>query len=303
MKKNTFIIIVSFLFSIILWASLSLSNEYYSSINVNLKITDLPDGYTTASNLPAKVVIKMKGKGWKIAVERIGSVSDFIVSAKFDSGRIVSNLYNSLSENRWLTNEMEVININPDSISFNVEKIASKKMKILSQLDINYKSGYGLAEPVYIYPESTLVYGPWSIIKNMASVQTEAVSFKNVDSRINSKISLINRQGLSYDISSTSVYLDVQKIVEMDFNDLLVKINDIPKDRDLVILPNKMSIGVKGGIDILGKISSDQFKITVNYRNIVLDTLGSVQPDIELPKNVLLIYSKPERLRYIIKKY
>jgi len=142
MKKNIFIIIVSLIFSAILWVSLSLSNEYYSSINVNLKITDLPYGFTTSSNLPAKVVIKVKGKGWKLAVDRLGSASDFIVSAKYDSGKIAVNLYNSLSDNRWLTNEMEVININPDTVSFRVEKIASKKVKIPPQININFKS-YG----------------------------------------------------------------------------------------------------------------------------------------------------------------
>ncbi len=303
MKKNTFIIIVSLIFSIILWVSLSLSNDYYSSINVKLQITDLPDGYTTASNLPATVVIKMKGKGWKLAVEKLGPAPDFILSAKNDSGRIVSNLYNSLGDNHWLTSEIEVININPDTISFNVEKIASKKLKIVPRIDITFKSGFGLAEPVYIYPESTLVYGPWTKIKNMTNVYTESVSYKNIDSRINTKISIYNPPDISYGDASASVFINVQKIVEMNFDDLPVKIDDIPKDRDIIILPNKISIGVRGGIDILGKISPDQFKITVNYRNIVLDTLGSVQPDIELPKNIQLIYSKPERLRYIIKKY
>jgi hypothetical protein len=198
---------------------------------------------------------------------------------------------------------MEVININPDTVSFRIEKIASKKVKILPQININFKSGYGLAGPVYVYPDSTIVYGPWSEIRNISSVPAEVVSFKNVDSPISSKISIINQQGLSFDVSSASFYLDVQKIIEMDFNNLPVKIIDVPKDREVVILPNKISIGVRGGIDFLGKLSPDQFNITVNYRNIVLDTLGSVQPSIEMPPNILFIYSKPERLRYIIKKY
>ena len=89
----------------------------------------------------------------------------------------------------------------------------------------------------------------------------------------------------------------------MNFDGLFVKIYDIPVDRDIVILPNKISIGVKGGIEFLGKVTPDQFKVSVNYRNIVLDTLGSVMPDIQMPPNLSLIYVKPERLRYIIKKY
>ena len=74
-------------------------------------------------------------------------------------------------------------------------------------------------------------------------------------------------------------------------------------DRDIVFLPNKISVGVKGGIEFLGKVTPDQFKVSVNYRNIVSDTLGSIIPDVQLPTNLSLMYIKPERLRYIIKKY
>jgi YbbR domain-containing protein len=164
MNKKINIIIVSLIFSVVLWVSISLSNDYYTTIKVNLRVIDLPYGYTTASKFPPNIVIKLKGKGWKLAAESLGSESDFFVSAKYDSGKINLNLYNSLSENRWLANDIEVININPDTISFRVEKIASKKVKILPNLNLTFKQGYGLAEPVYIYPESTMVYGPRSVI-------------------------------------------------------------------------------------------------------------------------------------------
>src|ERR1035437_1466652 len=170
MNKKINIIIVSLIFSTILWVSISLSNEYYASIKVNLKVIDLPEGYTTGSNLPSNMVIKLKGKGWKLAAQSLGAEADFFVSAKYDSGKINLNLYNSLSDNRWLANDVEVININPDTVSFRVEKIASKKMKILPNLNLTFRQGYGLAEPVYIYPESTVVYGPWSVIKNINSL-------------------------------------------------------------------------------------------------------------------------------------
>jgi hypothetical protein len=303
MNKKINIIIVSLIFSTVLWVSISLSNEYYTSIKVNLKVIDLPYGYTIATKLPTNVVIKLKGKGWKLAAEGFGNVSDFFVSAKYDSGKINLNLYNSLSENRWLANDIEVININPDTLSFRVEKIASKKMKISPHLNLTFKLGYGLAEPVYLYPESTIVYGPWSVINKFSSVPVEYSSFIKTDSRIQQNLSLTPLPGISYDDNSAVLFLDVQKIVDMSFNDLPIKILDIPSDRSIVILPNKISIGVKGGIEFLGKITPDQFKVSVNYRNIVSDTLGSVVPEIQMPPNLSLLYVKPERLKYIIKKY
>src|ERR1035438_1822140 len=210
MNKKNNIIIVSLIFSTVLWVSISLSNEYYASIKVNLKVIDLPYGYTTGSKLPSNIVIKLKGKGWKLApklsagrfhplpfniviklkgkgwklaAESLGADADFFVSAKYDSGKVNLNLYNSLSDNRWLANDVEVININPDTLCFRIERIASKKLKILPHMNLTLKQGYGLAEPVYIYPESTIVYGPWSVIKNFTSVTTEYVSYVNIDSR------------------------------------------------------------------------------------------------------------------------
>jgi hypothetical protein len=303
MNKKINIVIVSLIFSTVLWVSISLSNEYYASINVNLKVIDLPYGYTTGSKLPSNIVIKLKAKGWKLAAESLGADANFFVSAKYDSGKINLNLYNSLSDNRWLANDVEVININPDTLTFRIEKIVSKKMKISPHLNLTFKQGYGLAEPIYIYPESTIVYGPWSVIQNFTSIPTEYVFFKNTDSEIKEKISLAPMQGISYDNNSAVIFLNIQKIVEMNFDGFPVKIYDVPKDKNIVILPNKITIGVKGGIEFLGKITPDQFKVSVNYRNIVSDTLGSVMPDIQMPPNLSLIYIKPERLRYIIKKY
>ena len=303
MNKKINITIVSLIFSTVLWVSISLSNEYYASITVNLKVIDIPYGYTIGSKLPSNIVIKLKGKGWKLAAESLGADADFFISAKYDSGKINMNLYNSLSENRWLANDVEVININPDTLSFYIDKIASKKLKILPNLNLTFKPGYGLAEPVYIYPESTVVFGPWSSIKNLTSVSTEYASYLNTDSKIKDKLSLPNMLGISYEDNSAVLFLDIQKIIEMNFDGLPVKIYDIPNDREIIVLPNKISIGVKGGLQFLGKVTPDQFKVSVNYRNIVSDTLGSIMPDIQMPPNLSLIYVKPERLRYIIKKY
>ena len=70
-----------------------------------------------------------------------------------------------------------------------------------------------------------------------------------------------------------------------------------------MLLPNKISVAVKAGIEILGRMDMDNIKAYVNYRDIVLDTLGSIIPQVDLPENTTLEYIKPERLRYIIKNF
>ena len=303
MKKNIHIVIISLLFSIILWVSISLSNDYYITVHFPVKIVNFHEGYTSGTKLPNKISAKIKGTGWKLLSLSLGSESEYLVSAGGDTGRKYINLYNSLSENQWLATDMQVIDLSPDTLSIRIEKIGRKKVKIDPDLSLNFKSGYGLADNIQISPESTYVSGPISHLKDLTSVPTEKKMLSDLDSKIVDHVSLKDIRGMSYDQNLVTINLDVQKIVDKNFDDIPVSVLDLPSDREVVLLPNRISVGVRGGVNILGKLNEDQFKAYVYYRDVVLDTVGSVVPQVEFPQNTSMMYVKPERLRYIIKKY
>jgi hypothetical protein len=302
MKKNLHIIVLSVIFSVILWISISLSNDYYATVNVPVKLTNFPTGYSTPSVIPKDISVKLKGKGWKLLGVNLSTKSDYNISVE-DSGKISVSLYNFLAENQWLSSDIEVIDISPDTLSFYVEKDYLKKVSIVADLDLSYKPGYGLASPVKIYPDSTTVYGPKSVVRNLTFVYTKRKSFKDLDDQTNEQVPLEDLPGVIYNNKDVQVNLNVQKIVDKNFDNVTVSIIDLPMDRDVVLLPNKITVGVRAGIEILGKMKSENIKAYVNYRDIVLDTLGSIIPKTDLPKNTTLEYIKPERLRYIIKKF
>jgi hypothetical protein len=302
MKKNLHIIVLSIVFSIILWISISLSNDYYATVTVPVKLINFPTGYSTASNIPKDISVKLKGKGWKLLGVNLSTKSDYTISVE-DSGRINVDLYNYLGENQWLSSDIEVIDITPDTLSFLVEKDYMKKVSIIPDLNLKFKDGYGLAKPVQVIPDSTTLYGPMSVVKNLSFVYTNRKTFDNLDDLTSEQVSLEDLPGVIYKNREIRVILNVQKIVDKNFDGINVHIIDLPIDRDVILLPNKISIGVRAGIEMLGKMNKDKINAYVNYRDIVLDTLGSVIPHIELPANTTLKYVKPERLRYIIKKF
>jgi hypothetical protein len=302
MKKNLHIILLSVVFSIILWISISLSNDYYATVTVPIKLVNFPTGYSTASDIPKDISVKLKGKGWKLLGVNISTKSDYRISVD-DSGRINVNLYNYLGENQWLSSDIEVIDITPDTLSFVVEKDFMKKVAVVSDLDLKFKQGYGLASPIQLTPDSTTLYGPRSVVKNLSFVYTKRKTYNNLDGRTTDQVALEDLPGVIYKNREVRVVLNVQQIVDKNFDDINVRINDLPVDRDVILLPNKISVGIRGGIEILGTMTKDEIKAYVNYRDIVLDTLGSVVPHVEIPKNTTLKDIKPARLRYIIKKF
>jgi len=302
-RKKLYIFIAAVIFAIIFWGSISLSDIYYATIDVALKLVDFPGGYTTGSNVPDNVSIKLKGEGWKLVTLNIGAESEYRVSVESDSGLKYVNLYNNLAENRWILSETEVIDIKPDTIAFFVERIISRKVPVLVDLSLEFKPGYGLAGNILVAPDSVIVSGPLSVMKDLKEIFTVRKSLSSLDSKKVVNINLPKSAGITYNNNVIKVMLDVQKIVDKQFDNIPVDVLDVPQDISVVLLPNTVGCSVRGGVNVLGNLNKDKFKAFLFYSDIVNDTLGSVIPHVELPKNSSLMFIKPERVRYIIKTF
>jgi hypothetical protein len=302
-RKKLYIFIAAAIFAIIFWGSISLSDSYYATIDVALKLVDFPKGYTTGSNLPDNVSIKLKGEGWKLVTLNIGAESEYRVSVESDSGLKYVNLYNNLADNRWILSETEVIDIKPDTIAFFVERIVSKIVPVLVDLSLEFKPGYGLASDISVVPDSVIVSGPLSIMKDLKEISTIRKSMFSLDNKKVVNINLPNKTGISYNNNLIEVILDVQRIVDKQFDNIPVDVLDVPQDISVVLLPNTVGCSVRGGVNVLGNLNEDKFKAYLFYLDIVSDTLGSVIPHMELPENTSLLFIKPERVRYIIKTF
>jgi len=303
MKKKFPLIIISITFSIIIWGTISLSEEYYANVNVPLRVVGFPKGYSIGNEIPGNITIKLRGIGWKLFAVNIGKDVSYNVSVNGDSGFIQIKLMDHLTDNRWMLSELDIIDIIPSSLSLSIERRIKKKLPIVADLNLDFKAGYGLAKQVVIEPDSIVVDGPQSLISSLTEIMTKEIKLSSLDKLTIKNIDFAYLPGTSFDTKFVSVYLDIQRIVDKQFDDIDVEVLDVPPDRDVILLPGKISCNVRGGIEILGKLEIDQFRAFVYYRDVVLDTIGNVIPHIEHPANTTLKYIKPERLRYIIKKF
>lgn len=303
MKKNIPLIIISAVFAIILWGSITLSEEYYANVEIPLKLTDFSDKYAISTELPKLITIKLRGQGWKLFSVNVGKDVSYNVSVNNEIGNQQVALMDYLTDNRWVLSEMSVIDIIPEKVAFSIEEKLTKRVSIVPELIIDFKAGYGLAMPVKLEPDSVTITGPWSLVDSLSSVNTNIIKLSSLDKMISKTIDFVKLPGTTFEKNFTTVHLDVQRIIDNQFDDIAVEILNVPPDRNVILLPNKVSFSVRGGIEILGKLDKDMFKAFVLYRDVVLDSLGSVIPRIELPENTELRFVKPERLRYVIKKF
>ncbi len=303
MKKKIYAILISFLFSVILWVSISLSSDYYATFDVPVNLLDFPPGYSNGSPLPISLSIKLKGKGWKLLSLYLNTTSNFTIPIRYEYGKHIVNLFSYISDNPWLTNDVEVVSIFPDTLSFFIEKSYTKKVQIIPNVKLSFRDGYGLASKIETYPESTIVYGPYSYLKNIDTIKTDLLELSDMETKKVAQINLEKIPGMQYQNKNVKVILDVQKIVDRSFENLEVKVIDAPNNINIMLLPNKITVGLRGGVDILGKVDTSQIRAVINYKDIIADSLESVSPLIICPENTTLIFTNPLRLRYVLKKF
>ncbi len=303
MKKNLNIIILSILFSIIIWVSITLSNEYYSNLKLPVKVINLTDGYAVGSSLPESISLKLKAKGWKLIGLHLSGDLVYSISAGKDTGKVNFRLMNALTDNTWITSEVQVMDIYPGSLSIFIDKIASKRLPVKADIELKFKDGFGLSSSLKVVPDSITVYGAKRIIDTLNSVLTTEFVTGKLDNYTSFSLDLLKTPDLQYSPEQVQLTMDVQKIVEKEVNNVLVEIVNVPYDRNVLLIPDRVSIGLRGGINVLGKMNIEKVTAGVKYSDVVMDTIGSIAPEISIPGNTELIYVKPDRLKYIIKKF
>lgn len=301
--NKRFYVVISVFIAIIIWISIALSDSYYTSYNLRLRITDVPENFTPSINIPEFINIKIKADGWTLLPLEFGGEKYFNISAKNDSSKLSENLVNFIQMNSWYNNKMNIIEINPRVINVNIEPKVESLVKVIPDIYMEFKRGFGLASEIVLEPDSVLIKGPSSEINKIKEINTEKISLIELDEPIEIIASLNLPKGFYSDIEKVKIYLDIQRIIDNTIADVPVIVENVPKNIEIVIIPKTVNLTLRGGINYFSNYNKGEILARVDYNDIINDTLGYLRPDIQIPKNFNLISTNPDVVRYIIKKY
>lgn len=303
MKRKGITILLIALFATILWGFVSLSEEYFYKIKTKLRFTDLPEGYGIASVTSDEIEISLRGKGMDLFAITLGPTRTFDIPLEASTEEQEILLKNLLDYNAWLTSNLKIDEFSPSAINFKLDKVTSKLVPVEPNILINYKEGSGLTSEINISPDSITVSGPESIIEKIAKVETNLKEFDDVNGIIKEKISLLKIDKVIFDKTELDINFEAQQIVDKVFKSIPVETQNVPKSRELQLFPGRVDVVLRGGIKILGALSEEELSAHINFRQALIDTTGSLEPQINFPSHTIFIRSIPNRLEYIIKRY
>lgn len=303
-SKRYHIVVASVLFALLLWVSVNLGYEYRVTKQIPLVITGLPENTALKHPIPNTLTVEIRGTGWRL------------VSALFSGEKRCVLHVGHMTGTRMVLTDMELkgqvriaeglipMDISPDTLIIEIERYAEKKVRVVPEVDIKFPDGYGLIGEPVVSPESVLVGGAVSVVENTSRWPTKIVRLTNLRESVGMDIDLAEPPDQTVQPLERRVHLSihVQPLAEKTFPGVLVEATAVPLNREVVFIPPRIDVTVRGGIEQLATLSVDDFHISVDYEALLADTSGIVTPLVASPPSVRVIQKRPERLQFIIRK-
>lgn len=261
--------------------------------------------FAVSGNIPLNLEVKFRGVGWELIrlFTSFNPVFNYEVNAKKKEQFIVLTkdyLVNTLYSNR----EIQIISVYPETLYVKIENYEEKYVKLLPNITVNCKEGYQVVGNPELFPDSIKIGGAIDILHRMDYFNTKYILFDNVNAAITRKILISDTLSnlLNFSQQEVNLKINIEPTAEKMFSNIEIRVTELPADKEVLLIPQKIDVQLKGGVNQLAKIEPSGIIPKIDYNKILADSIGYLKPEFEIPSGSSVISVKPETIQYVIKK-
>jgi hypothetical protein len=303
-QKRVHIAIISAIFGILVWFSVSMSEQYQIVVSVPISIDNIPEGKSIRTPVPQALQLKLRGDGWRLASLLLGSDMKmrFPLQALRSGKKAIT--FSDVAERVADRPGIQVLDMVPDSVFVELDRTSHKKIVVALDYTVTFREGYGQVGPTTVTPESVTVTGAETLLPTIDSWSTVRGVFENLKVPMETDLALAPSPIYLVSLSTSSVHLRInaEPFAEKIFSGLPVEIRSVAPNREVILIPPKIEIVARGGIKQLSNTSPSDFRLVVDYRMIIADTTGIIDPDVTAPTGIQVVSRRPEHLQYVVRR-
>lgn len=287
-----------------LWLSLNLNQTFEIERSIPVKI-NITKPYAVTGNIPLNLEVKFKGVGWNL----IRLFTSLNLEFNYDINTVNNQKFIILTKS-YLENSLgssqnvSIAGVYPETLFVNIENYEEKYVKLLPNINVECKDGYQIVGKPILQPDSIKIGGGIDMLKNLKVLYTTPENFYNVNAGI------IKNIGVSDSLSNiiwrsqneVSLTVNVELTAEKEFSGVEVKVPNVPDDREVLLIPQTITIQLKGGVNQLSAVDVSKINALINFNSILNDTTGALSPVFVVPEGCVVTAVKPDKIQYVIKK-
>ena len=290
--------------SAVLWISLNLNQTYEIEKTVPVKF-NINKPYAVSGNIPLNLDVKFRGVGWNLIRLFTSFNLEFtydINAKKKDQFVVVTKEF--LDNNMGLSQNLQITGVYPETLYVTIDNYEEKYVKLHPNLQIDCMEGYQVVGRPILEPDSIKIGGAFEILKTLNYFNTRSIKFENVNAGITRKINVSDSLSniLWFSQNEIDLKIEIEPTAEKEFSNIEIKVTELPDDKEVLLIPQAVSIQLKGGVNQLAKIEPGSITARIDFRKVLSDSTGSLTPVFDIPPGCTVISVKPETIQYVIKK-
>jgi len=292
------------------WFLNALSKTYTVEVIAPVQFVNLPDNKTLASNLPEQFELTIRAHGFTILRQKLSFLVaplEFNVNDQTNNRMMESRKTNYTfpthqflaDMSHQLSNDLEILSMNPDTLSFRFDKMGHKRVKVNPTVEINLKKQFQISGNIKTMPDSVTVNGPQSTLDTLRFIETEKQKFDNIDKTIQESIQLKSIKELYFEPKSVQLNIPVEEYTEAEQSVPVVLVNK-PNEVKVKLFPSKVKVSFLVGLSRFSEIHPEDIKLTVSYSDISEGKQRLKITNVSTPSYLYDFKIFPEEIEYLI---
>ena len=286
------------------WASTKLSKEYQLVQPFTLVWEEIPKG-VVLNDKPSQIKVTLNASGVEILWYRLfkNKLSISLKDVDFTpEDRILNMEEHFFDIQQQLFGGTQLLQISPSLFPLQYSKMASKKLPVLTNLDINFRPGYLGEERLQITPDSVVVRGPKNILDTLVHINTEEFKLLDVHENINQQIELESIEELVFEVESIQLFWPVLPYSEKSLI-IPIKVVNIPVGVKVKLFPPEANLRATLPLSLLNAVQSSDFSLVVDYENIREGYADAMELKLtKQPPSVKKVIWEPLSVNYLIRR-
>jgi len=289
--------LLAVVFSLSMWFIVNMGRDYSVTIDIPLRVVNMPSDIALSNEIPEKASVSLSGEGWKL-INLYTNPPTIQLNAETQQ----INLFEQVRQQVGALSELNVLQVEPIVVSIETEQRVSKRVPIVTNVDIELKEQYGIIGSPRLEPDSVTVTGAASRMAEIDSWDTRETEFRDISSNLEVSIDLVQPEGaVQIDPASTLFRVEVAEFTEAEVR-IPIRTRNLPSGKAVTYNPSSITVRYDVPIEQFSAVQDTRpFVAYVDYSRIEDDTTGLITPEIERVSDefdVRLRSFQPTRVSY-----
>ena len=303
-RRSIYIVVFSTLFGVFAWISVTMREDYVTTVMAPLVLGEIPAGMAVQTPLPRTIQLRFRGEGWRLAAVLLAHSPRLVFSATMLPAGHKPLTFNDFADRISLTPGVKLLDAKPDSLLIELGPAVRKRVPVVLDCLAGFREGYGQVGPTSVAPDSVTLTGAESVLRTIDTWRTERRVFENIRGSLDAEVPLASAAPyeVAFSVPAVRIAISVEPFAEKVITGLPVQVTAVPASREVILIPPRIEIVVRAGIRQLSTLSAGDFRAVTDYASIAADSTGAVDTDVSSPAGVQLVTKRPEHLQYIVRK-